>query len=145
MDEGEFINRIELEEGYRFRVSFNSDRLDDLIMDEPEPLGSGRYPNAGRLLAAAVGNCMCASLLFCLRKARVDVHSMSAEVYTTLRRNERGRLRITSMRVEITPTIEDGGRASRCREIFEDFCIVSQSVREGVDISVNINLPQSMR
>ena len=38
-------------------------------MDEPEPMGENSGPNAGKVLAAAIGNCLTASLLFCLQKA----------------------------------------------------------------------------
>ena len=107
-------------------------------MDEPQPLGDGNYPNAGSLLAAAVGNCLCSSLLFCLQKSRIDVDGMQAEVSTTVVRNELGRLRIKKMNVRISPDVENNEKFRRCREIFEDFCIVTQSVKEGIDITVDV-------
>lgn len=141
MDTGRFKTGIELMENYKLRVSFNSDKIEDIFVDEPEPLGSGDYPNAGRLLAAAVGSCLCASLAFCLRKSRANVMSMTAEVSTTLERNDRGRLRVTSMIVSIRPEIDGPGKLERCREIFEDFCIVTQSVREGIDVKIDVRSP----
>jgi uncharacterized OsmC-like protein len=143
MDAGEFKTRIELVENYRLRVSFNSDKIDDVFVDEPEPLGSGEYPNAGRLLAAAVGSCLCASLAFCLRKSKANVSSISAEVFTTLERNERGRLRVTSMTVNLRPDVDDAAKLERCKGIFEDFCIVTQSVRQGMDVKIEIKSPTS--
>jgi len=38
-------------------------------MDEPEPMGGNSGPNACKVLAATIGNCLTASLLFCLQKA----------------------------------------------------------------------------
>jgi uncharacterized OsmC-like protein len=125
-------------ENYQFKVSFNSDKIEPILTDEPEPLGKGEYPNAGKLLAAAVGNCLCASLVFCMEKSRAEVPSICAEVSTTMERNERGRLRITHMAVKIFPQVGDEQRFQRCREIFEDFCIVTQSVREGIDVDVEV-------
>jgi hypothetical protein len=43
-----------------------------LRIDEPPPLGEERGPDAAALLGAAVGDCVAASLVFCLRKARVN-------------------------------------------------------------------------
>lgn len=136
--EGDFTTKISHEERYKFRVSFNSDKLEDMFMDEPEPLGKGEYPNAGRLLAAAVGNCLCASMLFCMEKSRADISGICADVETTLKRNERNRLRITHIKVRIFPQAEDGPKFQKCREIFEDFCIVTQSVRQGIDVDVDV-------
>ncbi|MDD1746263.1 MAG: OsmC family protein [Methanomassiliicoccales archaeon] len=141
MEEGEFKVRIEPIEGYEYRVSFSKESIPDLVMDEPSPLGRGEHPNAGLLLAAAVGNCLCASLTYCLSRARAEVKGVSAEVYTTLDRNERGRLRVKSIRVQLHPEMDDPKKLERCREIFEDFCIVTQSVREGVPVQVEVETP----
>jgi len=139
VEETEFLTRITREERYRFRVSFDSDKLEDIMMDEPEPLGTGRYPNAGKLLAAAVGNCLCASMAFCMERSRSELSRISAEVSTTLERNERGRLRITRMAVRIFPQVDDDDKFERCRSLFEDFCIVTQSVREGIPVDVEVS------
>jgi uncharacterized OsmC-like protein len=136
--EGDFVTRISREERYRFRIDFASKKVGPLLMDEPEPLGTGRYPNAGSLLAAAVGNCLCASFVFCMEKARGDIVDICAEVETTLERNERNRLRVKHITVKMFPQAEAGPKFDRCREIFEDFCIVTQSVKEGIDVDVEV-------
>jgi organic hydroperoxide reductase OsmC/OhrA len=141
MKEGEFKTGIELIENYKFRVDFNSETIDDIFVDEPEPLGSGEYPNAGKLLAAAVGSCLCSSLAFCLRRSKVNVPSLTAEVHAVLLRNERGRLRVTSIAVTIRPKVDDLDGMERCKDIFEDFCIVTQSIRQGIDVSVEVKPP----
>ncbi len=107
-------------------------------MDEPEPVGAGSGPDASRVLAAAVGDCLGASLLFCLRKSRVDVSGLGVAVEGVLARNEGGRWRIRELNVVISPDVaeEDRKRLERCVELFEEFCIVSQSVREGIPVSV---------
>ena len=141
IEEGIFKTRIEMIDGYEFRVKFYNESIPDLMMDEPIPLGKGEHPNAGLILAAAVGNCLCASLAYCLRRSHAEVKSITAEVFTQLDRNEKGRLRIASMRVELHPEVDDLRKLDRCRDIFEDFCIVTQSVRQGVPIEVTVVHP----
>ncbi len=138
MEEGEFLTRMCRVEHYKFQVSFNSDKIESIFTDEPEPLGKGEYPNAGKLLAAAVGNCLCASMVFCMEKYRAEIPTIYAEVATSMERNEKGRLRITHMAVKIFPQVSDEQKLLRCREIFEDFCIVTQSVRQGIAVDVEV-------
>lgn len=144
MSESGFSLELTLREGYEFDVDFEMPGVEDVLVDEPAPLGRSNGPNAARLLGAAIGNCLAASLLFCLRKSRVEVAGMKVEVDGTLVRNERGRLRIGTIAVRLAPTVADDDRArvSRCLELFEDFCIVTGSVREGVDVDVEV-LPVS--
>ena len=131
---------MDLQEGYQFLVDFHQDGVAALLMDEPEPLGTGTGPNAARVLAAAVGNCLSASALFCLRRARVEVRNMRTSVTASLVRNERGRLRVGALRVRIQPEVvpADASRISRCLDLFEDYCVVTQSVRAGLEVSVEV-------
>jgi organic hydroperoxide reductase OsmC/OhrA len=132
---------ITQEAGYRFRVRFDSEGVPDLITDESPPLGEGKGPNPSRLLATAVGNCLAASLLFCLGKARLSLDGLEAEVLTEFTRNEAGRLRIGSMKVRLLPkwTDETAAKARRCLQMFEDFCVVTEAVRHGVPVEVRVD------
>lgn len=136
----EFSIALEWKGGYEFSVDFEQEGVPALLTDEPPPLGGGWGPNPARLLAAAVGNCMGASLRHCLGRSRVELLDLRARVEGTLARNERGRLRIGGLRVRLEPTIAPGDveRVGRCLELFEEFCIVGQSVRQGIELSVDV-------
>jgi len=140
-DGGESRLTVSLEriEGFEFRVTFGEE-FEELLMDEPEPLGEDRGPNATRVLSAAVGNCLSASLLFCLKKSDIDPQGLMTDVTTTLTRNEDGRLRIGGTEVEILVGMdeEERERIGRCLNIFEDYCVVTQSVRGGLDVTVSV-------
>lgn len=140
MEENVSVVTMDLIDGYKFLVDFQTPGVALLLIDEPPPLGAGEGPNASRLLAAAVGNCLSASALFCLRKARVDVRSMRTRVETELGRNEQGRLRVQRISVRLEPEIaeEDLPRAKRCLDIFEDYCVVTASVRGGVEVTAEV-------
>jgi organic hydroperoxide reductase OsmC/OhrA len=127
---------LTLRGGYAFDADLHLEGLSPLLLDETPPLGEGSGPSPARLLAAAVGHCMSASLLFCLRRSRVDVSGVETHVEADLERNERGRLRVGAIRVRLTPSVtaQDAAKLERCMSLFEDFCIVGQSVRAGVDV-----------
>lgn len=125
---------------YEFRVRFTPESISELVIDESPPVGSDKGPNPSALLAAAVGGCLSASFLFCARKMRVDIQGLETEVRVTPTRNEKGRLRIGGIEVELSPRIAsvDDQKLQRCAELYEDFCVVTQSVRKGIDVSVKI-------
>jgi organic hydroperoxide reductase OsmC/OhrA len=135
-----FTFALDLKDGYRFLVDFDQPGVPPLLLDEPEPLGDGAGPNAARLLAAAVGNCLSASVLYCLQRAHIAVHGIHTTVSGSLERNESGRLRIGGINVRIEPVVDDSEqpRMRRCLELFEDFCVVTQSVRQGIEVDVAV-------
>jgi uncharacterized OsmC-like protein len=144
-DEGRFDVSLELDHGYQFRADFGLPGLAALALDEPAPLGDGAGPNPARLLAVAVANCLASSLLFCLRKARIEVNGMTVSASGTMARNENGRQRVTAINVTLAPAVAQGDlpRISRCLDIFEDFCPVTAAVRKGVDVRVTVE-PQTV-
>jgi uncharacterized OsmC-like protein len=135
-EEREFEVALEQDEGFAYSVTFDQEGLPGLAMDEPPPLGAGAGPNAARMLGAAVGHCLSASLQFCLKRARVEVRGMRTTVQGRIARNEKGRYRIAGLRVRIEPDVE--GDLGRCLGLFEDFCIVTASVRGGIDVEVEV-------
>lgn len=135
-----FEVRLDRLDGYRFRADFGLEGVEPLVVDEPPPLGEGRGPNPARLLALAVGNCLSASLVFCLSKSRIEIGSVETTVAGTYRRNERGRLRIDGLEVSIRIDLAgaDRARVEKCLGAFEDFCVVTASVRRGIDVGVTV-------
>jgi uncharacterized OsmC-like protein len=132
---------VRLARGYQFVAEFNDlPNAPSILFDEPEPLGSSRAPSAAAVLGAALGNCLAASLTFCLRRARMDVQDMTAQVTTHVAKNDRGRFRVRGIDVELTPVLGAGTPTSieRCEGLFEDFCIVTASVQHGIPVHVSL-------
>jgi organic hydroperoxide reductase OsmC/OhrA len=132
---------VTLEHGFEFVARFSDlPAAQAVVCDEPPPLGENHGPNAAALLGAAVANCLAASLLFCLRKSRADVANLAATVTTSVGRNADGKFRIRSIDVELAPSLAgvDSVKLSRCERLFEDFCIVTGSVRQGIPVNVTV-------
>ncbi len=134
------FTKLELLEGYKFKVGFNDDSVPSIVVDEMKPIGSGVGPNPVSLLSTAVGHCLSSSLLFCLGKARVKVKKLDTTVKANIERNTEGYLRIADLDVQIQLELneEDKSRIPRCLDIFENYCTVTQSVKRGIKVKVKI-------
>jgi len=143
-DERIYHTRVRLAHDFEFVAEFpDLPKPAALTLDEPSPLGHDDGPNAAAVLGAAIGDCLAASLAFCLQKSRVSMDHLEADVVTHVGRNTSGKLRITGIDVELKPEVDDAdaGRLHRCGRLFEDFCIVTQSVRQGIPINVKVAEP----
>lgn len=131
---------LEQVSGYEFRVRFDETAIPDLLTDENPPLGKGAGPNPSRLLATAVANCLSASLLFALRKYKNEPERLAAKARATLARNEEGRWRVARIAVDIDlgQAEADLAHLDRALAQFEDFCTVTQSVRQGIAVDVSV-------
>jgi uncharacterized OsmC-like protein len=129
------------EGGYRFDTTFDELRGVELHTDEPRPVGMSEGPSAAMMLSTAVGHCLASSLMFCMEKSRGDVKDIGADVETSLIRNEKGRWRVAGIKVNMKVDVNgiDKEKLERCKGIFEDFCIVTESVREGIKIDVQVS------
>jgi organic hydroperoxide reductase OsmC/OhrA len=132
--------RLSLDHDYQFVATFPDTAAVPLVVDETPPVGAGHGPNPAALLATAIGNCLAASLLFCLRKAHIPVEALSVGAEASLARNSAGRYRIAGVTVQIEPQVAgiDLARLERCQHLFEDFCIVTESVRHGIDVQISV-------
>lgn len=137
MDES-FRVEVDRMTAFGFNATFPGKPYDGVRFDEPAPLGADAAPSAERMLAATIGNCLAASLLLCLEKSRADVGDIKAVVEGRLGRNERGRWRITELHVTLHAPGVAPEKLARCRELFEDYCIVTQSVRSGLKVDVEV-------
>jgi uncharacterized OsmC-like protein len=135
------VAHIQLVDGYRFTAAFpDVAEAQSITLDEPAPLGTGAGPTPAGLLAAAVGGCLSASLTLCLNKAHLEPDAVNAHVTAHIGRNAAGRLRIDAIDVDLTPCFAgaDASRFERCKSLYEDFCIVTESVRHGIPVNVHL-------
>ncbi len=125
---------------FAFEVDFGMEGVPSLLLDEPEPLGGSSGPNPSRVLAAAVGTCLSASLLFCLRKAHIETDGVKTRVQTSMSRNDNGRLRIGGMKVliDIDSHEAEEHKLGRCVDIFREYCVVTESVKSGIPVEVEV-------
>lgn len=137
-DEAKTIEiQLALIDKYKFEIDFGD--FGKIASDEPAPLGDGDGPNPSRLLAAAVANCLAASLVFAIRKFKEDPGKVHAQVKATIDREDK-RWRVTHIEV----TLKLGNMAGSIPHIqralasFEDYCVVTQSVRKGVTVDVSV-------
>jgi uncharacterized OsmC-like protein len=126
-------------QGYQFDLQF-APGLPVLLADEPPPLGSGSGPSPVDLLAAAVGNCLSASLLFACQKYKDDPGMLRAEVKATVGRNDRNRMRVLGLAVDLhlgRPAAEVA-HLQRVLDSFEDYCTVTQSVAPAIPVTLRV-------
>jgi len=135
-----FTLELQQQGDFRFAVAFDAGAMPALLTDEPPPLGGGTGPNPARLLGAAVANCLAASLLFALRKFKNNAEPLRAVATVAMARNPQGRLRVGRIGVELHlgAAARDLRAIDRVLAQFEDFCIVTQSVRAGIQVDVTV-------
>ena len=138
--EHDFTIELQQQADYRFATRYDAPGIPLLVTDERPPLGADAGPNPSRLLTTAVANCLVASLLFAMRKFGNEPGPITAEASVTIGRNAQKRLRITHIAVELKLGVAADAIVQRERILaqFEEFCIVTQSVREGMQVDVRI-------
>jgi hypothetical protein len=58
-----------------------------------------------------------------------------------IRLDKRRRLRVGRVNVTLRPELLDPAQSpAECVKAFEDFCIVTQSVRQGIDVTAHVDL-----
>ena len=143
MAEREVKVKAKLERDMIFKCDLGDLKLGDCYIDESNKIESEMLgPNATRLLAMAVLGCLSASYVFCFSKRDFTVKDLEAEAIVTIFRNEKGFVRVKKIDVDINPKIDTPDmrkRAVQCQKMFEQYCTVTASIREGIDVNVNID------
>ena len=134
--------RIELvrQSDYRFEARFDDPGIPMLLTDEPAPLGGNAGPNPSRLLTVAVANCLAASLLFAMRKFKSDPGALRAVATVQMARNPQNRLRVGRIAVDLHlgTGASEVPMLDRILGQFEEFCVVTQSVRPAFPVDVRV-------
>src|SRR3546814_3321740 len=92
------------------------------------------------MLLGVLSNCRVASMLCAWRKQRNAPGRLRAAFAAVPQRNEKGRWRIPTAAVTLHLPGHDADYRALDRVLaqFEDFCVVTQSVRQGIDVAVTV-------
>ena len=138
--EGEIKIELRQEADYRFAVHFENPAIPPLITDEGAPIGADAGPSPTQLLGTAVANCLAASLLFAMRKYKNEPGPLRVVASLHLVRNEQRRLRVGRIGVDLHLAVAAAQvqMLDRILAQFEDFCVVTQSVRTAIPVDVRV-------
>lgn len=138
--DGQFSIELKQQADYRFEVHFDNPAVPPLVTDEAAPLGRDEGPNPSRLLTTAVANCLSASLLFAMRKFKNEPGPLRTVATATLGRNADKRLRVLGISVDVHLGVPAAGLVMLDRILaqFEEFCVVTQSVRTSIPVAVRV-------
>ena len=141
---------LNMEEEMIFKCDLGAINMADLYVDEKHKRSAEKIgPNPSRLLGLAVLSCLSASFEFCLQKRNLSIEDLNATAEITIIRNEKGFWRIKKIDCNIKPSIQDPKarkRAEQCLKtikdnvFYEQYCIVTESVRKGIEVNVNVDL-----
>lgn len=139
MSETHIHVQLQQKQDYQFDIHFGG-VIPVTTTDEPAPLGGGQGPSPVQLLAAAVGNCLSDSLLFALRKFKQAPEPIACDVQADVGRNADGRLRVLGIKAVLTLGVPAASleHLDRVLAQFESYCTVTQSVGQGIAISIEV-------
>lgn len=125
-----------------FKCNLGNINMDNLYIDEKHKKEIDKIgPSPIKLLALSILGCLAASFVFCIKKRGLSLANLEGEAETIVARNNKGFWRIKKINISLIPKTNDifiKKRIVQCKKFFEKYCIISESVRLGIDIDLNI-------
>lgn len=135
--------KISLVKNMIFKCDMGKMKAKDCYIDETNENEADKLgPTPRILLAHAILGCLSSSFIFCLSKKNLSLDDLAAEAEVEIGRNEKGFLRVLKINVEIKAKIDNPEarkRADQCKKMFENYCTVTSSVRDGIEVNVNVD------
>ncbi|MFX0139609.1 MAG: OsmC family protein, partial [Candidatus Hodarchaeota archaeon] len=114
-----------------------------IYIDERQRKGTDKLGTSPvKLLALSVLGCLAASFEFCLEKRDFSLNGLDGTAEVTISRNDKGFWRVKKINIDLNPMVDDikmHKRADQCKKFFEQYCIISESLRKGFEVNVNLD------
>lgn len=117
----------------------------NIHIDEPESFhGTNLGPSSVEYLLIGIGGCISTTILYCFQKNNIEIETFNVRVEGKLKHvGPKNRLRLITVDVLIDFKPKDGlnqKKIEKCIKIYEEHCVVSNSIKMGLPINVNINI-----
>ena len=135
--------RLKQEEEMIFKCDLGEIKMDKLYIDEQHDKNAEKIgPSPTKLLALSVLGCLTASFSFCLKKKGLSISDLNGQAIVSIARNDKNLWRVKKIDVKISPKIDTPElrkRANQCTKFFEQYCIISESVRNGIEVNLELD------
>jgi uncharacterized OsmC-like protein len=142
---------IKLEKDLIFKSKFDFEKTNEIFIDETlEKSEKMIGPDAASLIGMAIISCLSASFLFCLYKRNLSLDDLEAHADISFYQNDKGYTRIRQINVKIIPKTDNPELLKRIKQCtremrggdmyFEETCIITPSVKEGIMINVDVDI-----
>jgi uncharacterized OsmC-like protein len=125
-----------------FKCDLGNLNMQDLYIDEKHKKNKDKVgPSPVKLFALSVLACLAASFIFCIQKKNLSLSDLEAKAETKIARNDKGFWRIKKIDICLIPKTNNltiRKRINQCTKFFKNYCIISESVRKGIDIDIKI-------
>jgi len=116
----------------------------DFNVDEPASFhGTDLGPSAVEYLLIGIGGCLGTTFIYCLQKNNIELETFEVVVEGELSRTgPKMLLRLVNVDVDMKFTPKEASsdvEINRCMKEFTEYCIVTNSIAEGVNVNVNCN------
>ncbi len=133
---------LKLEEKMLFRGNLGKLKVDELYIDLRTERRNDRIGSSPvKLLGLSILSCLAASFEFCIEKKNISLSDLEGRAEVTVARNSKNFWRLKKIDVEIVPKIDNPEllkRIDQCKKLFEQYCIISESLKKGIEINVNL-------
>lgn len=111
-------------------------RQHKVLIDRPEAKGGeDRGAMGGELLLASLGGCFMSTLLAAIKAREADVSDVHLDISGSL---EESPARFSAIEMTVMATYEDEELMRKLITIAERSCIVSNTLKDALDLSVNL-------
>lgn len=133
---------LKLEEQMLFKCDLGQNKMHNIYIDERQRKETDKIGTSpAKLLGLSLLGCLAASFEFCLRKRDFSIKDLDGTAEVIIARNEKGFWRVKKIDIDIIPLVDDPKmrkRADQCKKFYEQFCIISESLRKGFEVNVNL-------
>ena len=133
---------LKLQENLLFKCELGNVKMQDLYIDERNKKKTEKIgPSPIKLLALSVLGCLAVCFEFCLQKKGFTLSDLDGRAEVTFTRKDKEFWRIRKIDIDLLPKIDNTEMrksVAQCKNLFEQHCIISESLRKGMEINVNL-------
>jgi len=118
--------------------------FDEIHIDEPESFhGTDKGPSPVEFFLIGIGGCLGSTFAYCLQKQNIEIDALEVVVDGHLKHaGPKLSLKLVNIEAELLISAKDDDNSEKielCIKNFQDYCIVTNSITQGVPIDIKVS------